>query len=85
MNRLFRRLASWSVERRWPSLLLIVLLSAAAVIGWKFTELQQLVLSDDAGSEAVDDDSQARRNRRRGIHPHQLSPGGPLTGLSVVR
>ncbi|MEO2035891.1 MAG: efflux RND transporter permease subunit, partial [Planctomycetaceae bacterium] len=65
MNRLFRRLASWSVERRWPSLLLIVLLSAAAVIGWKFTELQQLVLSDDAGSEAVDDDSQARRNRRR--------------------
>lgn len=53
MNRLFTSLASWSVDHRWPTILLILVLSTGAVIGFVEPELTLMsALEDD--SETID-------------------------------
>lgn len=72
MNRIFNSLASWSVDHRWPTFLLIALLSAGAVIGWTNPNLIQFSLNDGFGGDLTEDADQqenkpkARQTRRRG-------------------
>ncbi len=53
MNRLFTSLASWSVDHRWPTLLLIVVLSVAATTGFVAPELTLMSAAEDE-SETID-------------------------------
>lgn len=55
MNRLFTSLASWSVDHRWPTVLLIIVLSTGAVIGFVEPELTLMSAVDD-DSETIDGD-----------------------------
>lgn len=71
MNRIFNSLASWTVDHRWPSFLLMALLSAGAAIGWTNPNLIQMSMNDAFSSEREDADkqeqnSEASQRRRRG-------------------
>ena len=65
MNRIFNCLASWSVDQRWPTVLLIALLTCAALAGWNYSAIQELSAFQ---AETEDDATQKNtpRQRRRG-------------------
>lgn len=56
MNRLFTSLASWSVDHRWPTLLVIALLTTGAVIGFVEPELTLISAFEEDSELAIDDD-----------------------------
>lgn len=76
MNRLFNGLASWSVDHRWPTLLLIALLTAGSVVGFVAPELAELADFDEqleTGEDDEDQDDQAEKTPTK-------QPGGRGTG-----
>jgi len=59
MNRLFNALASWSVDHRWPTLMLVAALTAGSVVGFVAPELAELADFDNQPETREDDDEVA--------------------------
>ncbi len=66
MNRLFNTIAALSVDHRWPTVCVIVLLSAAAAVGWLHPNVKELSLFEDAASQA-DSDEESSGEKKSGI------------------
>ena len=63
MNRLFNSLASWSVDHRWPTILLIVAVSVVAIVGATNPNVREFVVFEDDTEES---EEKKPRQRRRG-------------------
>ncbi len=82
MNRLFNALASWSVDHRWPTVLLIAMITSVAWIGWTNPKLIQLSMTDDIvaesenGEEEEDDNDEEETKESKEEAPRLRRRGG---------
>jgi predicted RND superfamily exporter protein len=89
MNRLFNALASWSVDHRWPTLLLMAFLTAGSVVGFVAPELAELADFDDQVETGKDDEKQTKeptpkQSDGRGSRRPRSSGGSMFNADSIL-